>query len=275
MCVGDQTNAQEIKAVTTEDFTIELFFRIDQELPDVEKHSQAKLYPSEVVTLAFLFALKGVGNRAFYRWLARDWSHLFPNLPERTRLFRLFKSHRHLTERFLAAASVLGVIDAYGIELIHPIREGRTPQQIGKKGVSNHRWIVGGKLCLLLNQDGLVVAWACSTANVHDTTFQPLVKQFEDEMIVLADTGFHAKTGDPKNLKVCSRGTWNVRMVVETILSMLTLVNHFKRVMHRVWAYFEMRLSYTMAMFNVLAQWDGLPADENGIIHLSIAEFSL
>ncbi len=51
--------------------------------------------------------------------------------------------------------------------------------------------------------------------------------------------------------------------------------NHFKHVMHRVWAYFEMCLVYTMAMFNVLAQWYGLQADENGVIHLSIAEFSL
>jgi hypothetical protein len=38
--------------------------------------------------------------------------------------------------------------------LIRPIREGRSPQQIGRKGVSNHRWIVGGKLCLLVNQYG-------------------------------------------------------------------------------------------------------------------------
>lgn len=79
------------------------------------KRSQAKLYPSEVVTLALLCALKGVGNRAFYRWLARDWRHLFPHLPQRTRLFRLFTSHASLTERFLAQPSVLGVIDAYGI----------------------------------------------------------------------------------------------------------------------------------------------------------------
>ncbi len=64
-------------------------------------------------------------------------------------------------------------------------------------------------------------------------------------------------------------------MVIETVLSMLTMVNHFKRVMHRVWAYFEMRLAYTVSMFNVLAQWYGLRADENGVIHLSIAEFTL
>ena len=36
-------------------------------------------------------------------------------------------------------------------------------------------------------------------------------------------------------------------MIVETVLSMLTLVCHFMKVMHRGWAYFESRLAYTMA----------------------------
>jgi len=27
------------------------------------------------------------------------------------------------------------------------MRAGGNPQQIGRKGVSNHRWIVGGTLC--------------------------------------------------------------------------------------------------------------------------------
>lgn len=39
--------------------------------------------------------------------------------------------------------------------------------------------------------------------------------------------------------------------------------------------YFEMRLAYAMAMFNVLAPWYGWQADADGVIHLSIAEFSL
>ena len=137
-----------------------------------------RLIPVSLYGLAFLgnlshlHALKGVGNRAFYRWLTRDYRPLFPRLPERTRLFRLLKTHQDWTQVFLAAPTVLGVIDTYGIELIHPMREGHSPQQIGRKGVSNHRWIVGGKLCLLLNQWGLVVAWECATANVADNTFQ-------------------------------------------------------------------------------------------------------
>ena len=261
--------------MTTTDFIIELFYRIDEELKNIEKHPQAKLFPSEVVTIAFLFALKGVGNRAFYRWLKRDYALIFPNLPERTRLFRLFLSHKAVTEMFLASPTVMGVVDSYGVEMIHPTREGRSNRQYGRKGLSNKRWIVGGKLCLIVNQDGLVVAWECDTANVYDTSFHPLIEQFEDQMIVLADTGFNAKVGNPKNLKVCRKGTWNERMVIETTFSMLTVINHFKQIKHRVWRYFQMRLAYTMAMFNVLVSWSGLQYDENGVLHLSIAEFSL
>jgi hypothetical protein len=261
--------------MSTIDFITELFCCLDDAMKDVAKHSQANLYPSEIVTLGILFALKGVGNRAFYRWLKRDCLALFPRLPERTRLFRLFKAHQAWTDRFLAEPTLLGVADTYGIELLHPMREGRSSKQIGKKGKSNHRWIIGGKLGFVLNQFGLIVDWGCDTANVHDSTFQPLVAQFRDEMIVLTDTGFHAKAGDPPNMKVCPRGTWNVRMLVETVLSMLTVVCHFKKVSHRAWQHLQARLAFTMAAFNILVQWHGLQPDENGFVHLSIAEFSL
>jgi hypothetical protein len=169
---------------------------------------------------------------------------------------------------------VLGVADSYGIELLHPRREGRSPAQIGKKGQSNHRWIVGGKLCFILNQWGLICAWDCVTANVHDTHFHPLIAQFRDQMIVLTATGFHAKTGDPTNMQVCPRGTWNTRMLVETVLSRLTTVFHSKKVGHRVWAYFHARVVWTMVAFNLLARW-GLEIDDEGMVRLSIAEFRL
>ena len=42
------------------------------------------------------------------------------------------------------------------------------------------------KLCLLLNQWGLVVAWECATANVPDKTFQGLIRQCEERMLILA-----------------------------------------------------------------------------------------
>jgi hypothetical protein len=261
--------------MTTEDFISEVFYRVDEARKAEPKHPQASLWPSEVVTLGVLFARKGVGNRAFYRWVSRDWYGLFPTLPERTRLFRLFASHRAWTDEFLAAPSVLGVVDSSGIELLHPMREGRSAQQIGRKGKSNHRWIVGGKLWLLLNHLGLVVAWDCAGANAPDSAFHPLSEAFEEEVIILSDTAFHAKEGDPPNLKLCARGTWNTRMLVETVLSMLTGVCHLKKVLPRPWTAFQARRAVTLATFNLLVQWHGLKPDAHGFIHLSLAEFSL
>ena len=264
--------------MSTEEFITELFVRVDEKMAGVSKHPLANLWPGEVVTLALLFAVKGVGERAFYRWLRRDWLPLFPRLPERTRLFRLFAAHRDWTERFLADPTLFGVADTYGVELIHPVREGRSPRQIGKKGKSNRRWIVGVKLAVVLNRKGLVAAWGCDTANVYDAAFQPLVRRFDGEMIVLTDGGFHAsqeRGGDPPNMKVCRPKTWGERMVVETVLAMLTVVSHLKKVGHRVWRYVAARLAYTVAASNLLAQWRGLEPDKDGNYHLSIAEFSL
>ena len=115
--------------MTTTDFIIELFCRVDDQMIDIQKHPQAKLYPSEIVTLALLFALKGTFSRHFYRWLKRDYLPLFPNLPERTRLARLFKTHQDWAARFLAEPTILGVTDSFGIEFCHPVRELRFPKR--------------------------------------------------------------------------------------------------------------------------------------------------
>jgi hypothetical protein len=238
--------------VTTKDFIIELFCWVDDQMGNIPKHRQAKLYPSELVTIGLLFALKGGYFRAFYRWLARDYGTLFGGLPERTRLQRLLEVHQSWCTRFLAQPTFFTVIDSYGIELIHPIREGRSPQQIGKKGKSNWRWIVGMKLCWLLNDRGQVVTWAWDTANVHDQVFLPLVAALQDESIVLADTGFNDADGIPPNLKLCQRGTWNERMLVETALSLVTMVCHLKKVFHRSRHHFQARLAYLLALFNAL-----------------------
>jgi hypothetical protein len=64
-------------------------------------------------------------------------------------------------------------------------------------------------------------------------------------------------------------------MLIETVLSMLTRVCHFKRQSHRAWAFFQAHLGWTVALFNILAQWNGLKPDEHGHTHLAIAQFSL
>ena len=226
------------------------------------------------MTLALLYAIKGGGTRAFSRWLTRDSWALFPQVPERTRLARLFTTHTAWTTRFLAAPTVLGVADSYGIALIHPRRAGRSPAQIGQKGQSKHRWMVGGQLGFILNPWRLICAWDGAPANVHDTPLHPLIAQCVDTMIILTDTGFHAQTGDPVNMQVCPRRTWNTRMLVATVLSRLTTVCPSKKVVHRVWAYYRARVAWTMAACKLLARW-GLEIDDEHMVRRSIAKFSL
>ena len=87
--------------MTTEDFITGLFCRVDDVMQhdhQLPKQPQANLYPSEVVTLGLLYALKGRGRRAFYRWISRDFKALFAQLPSRTRLFRLFAAHLQPTK---------------------------------------------------------------------------------------------------------------------------------------------------------------------------------
>lgn len=192
--------------MTQTEFITNLFCRIN-DLTTQAEHKQAKLSKSELVTIGLLFALKGTSQRAFYRWLSQNFLSLFPNLPERTRLFRRLTTHRKLTDQFLAQVTVLGVADSYGIELIHPIRENRQKKRkrFARKGFSNWRWIVGGKLCVVANQFEFVTAWRAGTANVSDITFHPLIRQFHERMIVSMDKRFRAEADNPVNEGVQSR----------------------------------------------------------------------
>lgn len=79
--------------MTTVEFITELFCGIDDEMKETPKHPQSLQYASVIVTLGVVFAQKGGGRRAFYRWLERDYRPLFPKLTERRGLFRLFAAH--------------------------------------------------------------------------------------------------------------------------------------------------------------------------------------
>ena len=120
--------------------------------------------------------------------------------------------------------------------------------------MSNHRWIVGGTLGVVLNTWGLVCAWGADTAIAHDSIVHPLVARFAAQMVVLADTTFGRKEGNQSTLKVCARGAWNDLMLVETTFSMLTLVCRATHATHRAWRYVTLRLAFTVALFIILVQ---------------------
>jgi hypothetical protein len=261
--------------MTTEEIIIQIFCQVDDQLKGIKKVPQAKLYPSEVVTIGILFALKGGHFRAFYRWLKRDFDALFGSLPDRTTLGRNLTRHQALCDELLETPSILNVVDSYPIELLFPIRAGRTKHQIGKKGRDKGRWSIGMKLCWVLNTYGQVVGWSNNTMNRFDTTFHDLIRSFDQEAVILADLGFRAKKDTPTNLKVCCKGTWNERMAVETTFSLLTVVCNAKKMFHRRLPQLEARFAYTAAMFNTLLTLSRAFDPQPDPFKVSIAQFSL
>ena len=260
--------------MTTELIIILIFCYVDDRMSDLPKHPQGKLYPSELVTIGILFALKGGHFSAFYRCLKRDFDGLFGGLPDRTRLQRALAVHQEWCDRFLAEPSFFMVSDSYPIELLFPIREGRSKSHMGRKGKDKGRWTIGVRLWWLLNDAGQVVEWYWLPLDHPDKDFNPLAEYYADNSIVLADLGFRDADGTPSNLKLCAKGTWNERMIIETSFSMLTVVCQTKKLFHRAPDYLWSHCAYLAAMFNVIIRLfqQVFPNDPR---RRSLAEFSL
>jgi hypothetical protein len=268
-------SAERRSFMTTLDMIIQICGSVDDEMKAMPKHSQAKLSPSAWVTSGVLFALKGGHLRAFYRWLSRDYAAVFAGLPERRRLHRLLQTHQDWCDRLLAQPSCCTVIERYPIELLLPMRQGRSPHHVGKKGKDTGRWSVGIKLCWVLNATGQSVAWDWATMHVHDQHLHPVIERVKGESMVLADYGFRRVQGIPDNCQLCATGTWNERMRVETALSMLTVMCDLKRLHHRLQPYLQARLASVVAMFTVLVTRFHHLHPDAAPFQMSIAEFSL
>ena len=235
-----------------DEFIIRLFCSIDQEMGPVKKYGDERLYASEVVTLMVLFAIKGGKYRAFYRWISYNHRALFPKLPEQSRLWRLFQSHQDWCKIFLADPSMLSIIDTYGIELIHPRREDASDSQVGRKGTSNGRWIVGVKAAFLVNHRSEIIEWAWATANVPDNAFREMATDYRDETVVFSDNGFRKKDCASENMCYCGHGEWNDRYMSEPMLSWMIDVFRAKHISHRTVHGVHMRIGAIAAAFNIL-----------------------
>ena len=84
---------------------------------------------------------------------------------------------------------------------------------------------------------------------------------------ILSDLGFRKRGEETPDWRFCQRGERNDRMIVERVFSLITVVNHFKKIFHRAEKYLTARMGYMAAMFNCL-----LELAEG---KLAIAQFSL
>lgn len=108
------------------------------------KTSPSQTVSSELVTIVIVFALKGGHFRAFYRWLKPDYDDLFVRLLGPTRLQRNLAANKAKLDLFLVQASLFSVMDSYPVELLFPIRAGRSQRQLGKKSLDKGRWMIDG-----------------------------------------------------------------------------------------------------------------------------------
>ena len=219
-----------------------------------KKHPLGKLYLSEIIVCGVLFALKGGSFRRFYAWL--DQRNIL-NLPERSRLCRLLITYRNVCNQFLSSETFFNVIDSFGVEIIHPVREKRSKQsqQVSQKGKSNKRWIVGRKINISINGTVEITDYQDDTANVCDNTFD---EQYEtkDDAIYLTDHGYRRQEkngGTSENFKICKKGTWNnERMWIERLFSLWVRICGMKHSFHRSVKGFQAKVAYLVALTNIV-----------------------
>lgn len=229
---------------------IALFCTIAKKLGRKDKrHPLGKLYLSEIILCGVLFSLKGGSFRQFYTWLNR---RDVLSLPDRTRLQRLLIKYKDTCNHFLSDPTLFNAMDSFGVEIIHPIRESRSKQsqRVSKKGKSNYRWIIGRKINLAINGKLEIVNYQDETVNVCDNSFNEHYR--ETKGIVLTDNGYRKKGGTPANFKVCQRGTWNERMLVESLFSLWTRICQMKHSFHRTIAGFKAKVAYLVALTNLV-----------------------
>ena len=259
----------------TVEFITALFYEVDEQLRTLPKHPEARLWPSEVVTLGLLHALKGGGNRAFYRWLTRDYRPLFPASPSARGSFVCSRPIRTGRGRYLGCSD-----RAWGHrhvwDRVDPSDAGRAqpaadwPQRPLEPPLDCRRETLSAAQPVGVDRGvGVCHRQYCRQ---H---LQWLIQQVDGRMIVLSDTGFHAAEGNPATSNCVSAASGKTGCWWRRSLSMLTLVCHLKKVMHRGWVYFQARLAFTMAAFNVLVQWHGFQPNASGFVPLSMADFSL
>lgn len=200
-----------------------------------------------------------------YRWLDAHYRYLLPALPELTRLLRLLKRCRQYTDAFLAEPAFLTIADTYGIARIHPRREGRSPQHVGKKGTSNGRWIVGVERGWLVPNAGKGVTWPWDTANVSDREVRAMPVAYKSEPITVGDFGFREQDAPHDNRHFCAKGTWSERFTIETDVSWVCQRFNGKQMYQRTSRYIDARLGYLSARMNGLLDVASVPR--------SLAEF--
>lgn len=147
------------------------------------RNRPSKLSESEMMTIMIAFHLSHYTNfKAFYKeYVCVHWRDLFPNLVSYERFNQtqsriMIPMILFLQTNALGASRGVNFIDSTPLRVCHIKREKqhKTFKNIASKGKSTMGWFYGFKLHLIINDQGELLSFYLSKANVDDRNLKVL-----------------------------------------------------------------------------------------------------
>ena len=80
--------------------------------------------------------------------------------------------------------------------------------------------------------------------DVSDQEFGDVVDWPEERTVAVANRGFRVRADEGMPIKICARGAWNCRFLIETVFSLLERVFHAKKLTHPTERGIDLRLGF-------------------------------
>ena len=167
---------------------------------DPEPGPKGKLTESEILTLMVLHPiLKPFCKlKMFYQWINWNFKHLFPNMPDYTRILRLFVKNKELMvyimTKFSDPNSFGLVVDGTPVGVMEVIRgkfakSFRDARKV--KCASKNEWHFGFLLVLFIDQEG-AITFANISVEAEVKQLENILEDLKDRW-VLGDKGYSGK----------------------------------------------------------------------------------
>lgn len=208
------TLQDNLKDASFEDFLTVAFFLIDEMVSPLawlvkRPGTKPEFADSEVICLHLVGQMFNSSQAAWHAFVKKNYLHLFPRLPERSRYHRRCKDLQHLVRVLQQLlVSLTGghreqwhVIDSMPVPVCRRARAGRNLRFAAESGVdidqlfghcaSQKLDIFGFKLHLLTDTRGVPIHFVLAPAAPHDVTVAPdVLESYRDYLSVLMDRGY-------------------------------------------------------------------------------------
>lgn len=203
-----------LKNLNLEDFLTVVYYMVDNLYNAIAGYSNRPgikpiFSDSEVLTLNLVGQMFGDSENGWYKYVKKNYIHLFPHLVERSRYHKRCKNLQQMTELLRQQLIKLMNFDKSEFHVMDSIP---VPTCVYARASRNMRWsqdfeidnqhlygycaakeerIYGFKLHLLQTVQGVPVHYVLAPASYHDVTVAPeLLQTYRPNIVVGADKGY-------------------------------------------------------------------------------------